>query len=47
MRYDLSHVAGSHALKFGVDSIHEPDLSGAFASTAEQIIQYSANPDCY
>ena len=29
MRYDLSHVAGSHALKFGVDSIHEPDLSGA------------------
>ena len=32
MRYDLSHVAGSHALKFGVDSIHEPDLSGAFAS---------------
>ena len=47
LRYDLTHVAGSHALKFGVDFIHEPVLSGAFASTAEQIIQYSANPDCY
>lgn len=47
LRYDLAHVAGSHAFKFGVDFIHEPVLSGAFASTAEQIIQYSANPDCY
>jgi hypothetical protein len=47
LRYDLTHVAGSHAFKFGVDYIHEPVLSGAFASTAEQIIKYSANPDCY
>jgi hypothetical protein len=47
LRYDLAHVAGSHAFKFGVDFIHEPVLSGAFASTAEQIINYSANPDCY
>jgi hypothetical protein len=47
VRYDLSHVAGSHALKFGVDFIHEPVLGGALASTAEQMIQYSANPDCY
>ncbi len=46
-RYDLSHVAGSHALKFGIDFIHEPVLGGAFASTAEQIIQYPSNPDCY
>jgi hypothetical protein len=47
LRYDLAHVAGSHAFKFGVDFIHEPVLSGAFASTAEQIINYSADPDCY
>jgi hypothetical protein len=47
LRYDVTHVAGSHALKFGVDFIHEPVLSGAFASTAEQIVKYSANPDCY
>ncbi|MGA7351435.1 MAG: TonB-dependent receptor, partial [Acidobacteriaceae bacterium] len=47
LRYDLSHVAGSHAVRFGVDFIHEPVLSGAFASTAEQFIQYPSNPDCY
>ena len=47
VRYDLSHVARSHALKFGVDFIHEPVLGGAFASTAEQFIQYPSNPDCY
>src|SRR6202453_96623 len=46
-RYDLSHVAGAHALKFGVDFIHEPVLSGAFASTAEQLIKYPSNPDYY
>ena len=46
-RYDLSHVAGSHALKFGIDFIHEPVLSGAFASTAETLIQYVSNPQVY
>jgi hypothetical protein len=46
-RYDLSHLAGAHALKFGVDFIHEPVLSGAFASTAEQLIKYPSNPDYY
>jgi len=46
-RYDLSHVAGSHALKFGVDFIHEPVLGGAFAATAEQFTTYPSNPDCY
>ncbi len=46
-RYDLSHILRSHELKFGVDFIHEPVLGGAFASTAEQFIQYPSNPDCY
>ena len=46
-RYDLSHVAGSHALKVGVDFIHEPVLSGAFAATAEQFTTYPSNPDYY
>ncbi|MGB0046840.1 MAG: hypothetical protein WBP70_05225, partial [Terriglobales bacterium] len=46
-RYDLSHVAGSHALKFGVDFIHEPVLSGAFASTAETLAQYVNDPTYY
>jgi hypothetical protein len=46
-RYDLSHVMGAHALKFGVDFIHEPVLGGAFAATAEQFTTYPSNPDCY
>src|SRR5580693_1108178 len=47
VRYDVSHVMGSHAVKFGVDFIHEPVLSGAFASTAEQLIKYPFDPDYY
>jgi carboxypeptidase family protein len=47
VRYDLSHVAGSHALKFGDDFIHEPVLGGAFASTAEQFITYPSDPAYY
>ncbi len=46
-RYDLSHVMRDHAFKFGIDFIHEPVLSGAFAGTAEQFTTYPANPDCY
>jgi hypothetical protein len=46
-RYDLSHVVRDHAFKFGIDFIHEPVLSGAFASTAEQFTTYPSNPDCY
>jgi hypothetical protein len=47
IRYDLSHVIGDHALKFGVDFIHEPVLSGAFASTAETLAKYVNNPTYY
>jgi hypothetical protein len=46
-RYDLTHVAGSHALKFGVDFIHEPVLGGAFASTAETLAKYINDPTYY
>jgi len=46
-RYDLSHMAGSHALKFGVNFIHEPVLGGSFAATDETFIQYVNNPDYY
>ncbi len=46
-RYDLSHVAGDHALKFGIDFIHEPVLSGAFASTAETLAKYANDPVYY
>ena len=40
-RYDLSHIVGTHALKFGVDFIHEPVLSGAFPGTAETLASTS------
>jgi outer membrane receptor protein involved in Fe transport len=44
LRYDLTHIIGSHALKFGVDFIHEPVLGGAFASTAEQFVSTRPTP---
>ena len=47
LRYDLSHIMGKHALRFGVDFIHEPVLGGAFASTAEQFITYPNDPTYY
>jgi hypothetical protein len=47
VRYDLNHVAGSHAFKFGINFVHEPVLGGAFASTAEQLIQYPEDPSFY
>jgi Carboxypeptidase regulatory-like domain/TonB dependent receptor len=46
-RYDLTHVRGTHAFKFGVDFIHEPVLSGAFASTAETVAKYVNDPTFY
>jgi hypothetical protein len=46
-RYDVSHVMGAHTLKFGVDFIHEPVLSGGFASTAETLAKYVNNPTYY
>ena len=46
-RYDLSHIVNAHSLKFGIDFIHEPVLSGAFAGTAETLAQYVNNPTYY
>ncbi len=46
-RYDLSHIVGAHSLKFGVDFIHEPVLSGAFPGTAETLASYVNNPTYY
>jgi len=44
VRYDLSHIAGSHAFKFGVDFIHEPVLSGAFAANQETLYELPNDP---
>jgi hypothetical protein len=46
-RYDVSHVAGRHALKFGVNFIHEPVLSGAFPGNDETLHSFLQNPTFY
>jgi hypothetical protein len=47
IRYDVTHTTGDHSIRFGADFIHEPVLSGAFASTAETLAQYVNNPTYY
>ena len=46
-RYDLTHVSGKHAPKFGINFIHEPVLSGAFPGNAESFTQFVFNPEDY
>jgi len=46
-RYDVSRATGDHSFKFGIDFIHEPVLSGAFASSAETLAKYVNNPTYY
>jgi hypothetical protein len=44
VRYDLSRATGDHSLKFGVNFIHEPVLSGAFAATQETLYALPNDP---
>jgi hypothetical protein len=47
IRYDVSHVRGRHAPRFGVSFIHEPVLSGALSATAETLVTFPQNPVYY
>jgi len=47
LRYDVSHKAGKHAVRFGVNFIHEPVLSGALAANAETVVTYPQDPSFY
>jgi len=47
LRYDVSHVAGDHSVKFGINFIHEPVLSGAFPGNAETLYQFPNDPTFY
>jgi Carboxypeptidase regulatory-like domain/TonB dependent receptor len=47
VRYDVSHVMGRHAPRFGVNFIHEPVLSGALTATAENLVTFPENPTFY
>jgi len=46
-RYDLARSSGRHALRFGVNLIHEPVLRGALASSAEHLVQFTEDPAFY
>jgi hypothetical protein len=46
-RYDVTHTMGSHSLRFGVNFIHEPVLSGALTANPETVLTYTQNPDFY
>ena len=47
LRYDVSHVSGSHAPRFGINFIHEPVMSGALPSNAETLVAFALNPSDY
>jgi hypothetical protein len=46
-RYDVSHVAGHHAPKFGINFVHEPALSGSFPGNQETLVTFPQNPIDY
>ena len=46
-RSDVSGVIASHALKVGVNFIHEPILGGAFPGNTETLHTFSQNPAYY
>jgi hypothetical protein len=47
LRYDVTHVMGNHAPRFGVNFIHEPVLSGALSANAETLITFPQDPTYY
>jgi hypothetical protein len=47
LRYDLSRATGDHSLKFGVNFIHEPVLSGALSANAETLVTFPHDPTFY
>ena len=46
-RYDVSHTMGRHALRFGIDFIHEPVLSGSFPANDETLYTFPQDPSFY
>jgi hypothetical protein len=47
LRYDVSHAAGDHATKFGINLIHEPVLGGAFPGNTETLYSFPHDPTFY
>ena len=46
-RYDLTRLNPSHAVKFGINLIHEPVLSGQLADTPERLVTFDQNPSYF
>ena len=47
LRYDVSHATGDHSVKFGINFIHEPVLSGAFPGNQETLYSFPNDPTFY
>src|SRR5215469_1550049 len=47
LRYDVSHLAGKHDVRFGVNFIYEPVLSGALAANQETVVTFPNDPSHY
>jgi Carboxypeptidase regulatory-like domain/TonB dependent receptor len=47
IRYNVTHVSGSHSTSFGVDFIHEPVLSGALPANPENLTIFAQDPTVY
>jgi TonB dependent receptor/Carboxypeptidase regulatory-like domain len=46
-RYDLSHTAGHHSERFGINLIHEPVLDGRLTNNPENLVTFPNNPVFY
>jgi hypothetical protein len=46
-RYDVGHATGDHSIKFGVNFIHEPVLSGSLSANAETLYTLPNDPSFY
>jgi hypothetical protein len=46
-RYDIARSGGKHAVKFGVNFIYEPVLSGRLADDAETLVEFPEDPSFY
>ena len=47
LRHDANHATGDHSIKFGINFIHEPVLSGAFPGNAETLVKFPQDPTYY
>jgi len=47
LRYDVSCISGPHAVRFGVNLIHEPVLRGALTGNLETVFTYPQDPSFY